>query len=235
MKRRYSGAALNGGAGDGGIQTLTRRPLRISVLISITGACLLLSGCFAPLIIPLIYGGIAAGSFMAYKTVQTVSGGKVVVAFASADSKHATPPKVLPAAQVVGVWSGTEREYKFAQTLEVDGVVRVVRLREDLLPADSGARNRAYDQACSQQQLDQIFGAVVGNEIVKSGALSFGRGGVTRNYTLEGYGCADHHLVWTDTMSVTVQSGTGTTPQTEVDDVAGQAWGERVIQARAKT
>jgi hypothetical protein len=35
-------------------------------------------------------------------------------------------------------------------------------------------------------------------------------------------------------MSVTVQAGNGTTAQTDVDDIAGQAWGERVLEARGK-
>jgi hypothetical protein len=35
-------------------------------------------------------------------------------------------------------------------------------------------------------------------------------------------------------MSVTVQAGNGTTAQNDVDDIAGQAWGERVLEARNK-
>jgi hypothetical protein len=212
--------------------------LRLSVLAGAGSLCLSLSGCFAPLLIPLIYGGMAVGvvggSFVAYKTVQTAGGGKVVVAFASTDKKKSSPPQPLPAVEAAGIWSGTEREKKFAQTLETAGVMRVVNLREDSLPAAPDARAQAYDQACREQKVDQIFSAVDGGETVKSGALSFGRGGVTHALTLEGYGCAEHKLIWTDSMSVTVQAGNGTTPQSDVDDIAGQAWGERVLGARSK-
>jgi hypothetical protein len=212
--------------------------LRLSVLAGTGSLCLSLSGCFAPLLIPLVYGGMAVGvvggSFVAYKTVQTAGGGKVVVAFASADKKKSSPPKPLPTAEVAGIWSGTEREKKFAQTLETAGVMQVVSLREDLLPAAPEARAQAYEHVCGEQKVDQIFSAVDGGETVKSGALSFGRGGVTHALTLESYGCAEHKVVWTDSMSVTVQAGNGTTPQNDVDDIAGQAWGERVLEARNK-
>jgi hypothetical protein len=156
------------------------------------------------------------------------------VAFASTDKKKSSPPKPLPTAEVAGIWSATEREKKFAQTLENAGVMHVVSLREDLLPAAPDLRAQAYDHVCSEQKVDQIFSAVDAGETVRSGALSFGRGGVTHALTLESYGCAEHQLVWTDSMSVTVQAGNGTTAQTDVDDIAGQAWGERVLEARGK-
>jgi hypothetical protein len=57
------------------------------------------------------------------------------VAFASTDKKKSSPPKPPPTAEVAGIWSATEREKKFAQTLENAGVMHVVSLREDLLPA----------------------------------------------------------------------------------------------------
>ncbi len=50
---------------------------------------------------------------------------------------------------------------------------------------------------------------------------------------IEGYSCSAGNIVWADTMATVVEAGSKPTPQAEIDTAGGQAWGERVLQARS--
>ncbi len=118
-------------------------------------------------------------------------------------------------------------------TLQASGKFRTVSAQADTLPTTVDQRKRAYEGACQRQRVDLVLSGVDDGETVNSNMLSFKRGAVTRKITLEGYGCAAHSLIWGDAMAIIVESGRQATPQSEIDGAAGQAWGERILQARA--
>jgi hypothetical protein len=62
--------------------------------------------------------------------------------------------------------------------------------------------------------------------------MSFRRGSVTQKLNLVGYSCTAHKAVWVDAMAVVVESGKSPTPQAEIDHIAGDAWADRLGQAR---
>jgi hypothetical protein len=176
-------------------------------------------------------GAVAVTGFVVYKSVQTTGGGSVRIAFGSADPKKAQPPQPLPSAAAVGVWSHGEMEHKYAETLKAGGRFRVVQSDGGPIPISSEDRAKGYLALCKTQKVNVVFAAVDEGQTVNSNMLSFKRGALTHKLTLEGFGCKDQKLVWLDTMAVVIESGSKPTPQAEVDDIAGQAWGERVIQA----
>lgn len=196
-----------------------------------------LSGCIVaavPLIMAAGAAGVAATGFVVYKSVQTTSGGTVRIAFGSADSRRASPPQPLPGGNAVAVWADGGRSRKFAGTLQASGKFRVAEPDVGGLATDTNERNRGYDEVCRNRRVDLVFAAVDEGQSVKSNMLSFKRGALIHKLALEGYGCTAHRIVWVDTMAVVIESGGQPTPQSEIDAVAGQAWGERVLQARAE-
>lgn len=212
--------------------------MKIAKFVRLAGVCVLsasLSGCIVAAV-PLVMaaGAVAAGAtgFFVYKSVQTKSGGTVRVAYGSRDDKTAQPPAPLPQGRVVAVWGSGERETRFEQTLRNDGRFDVRRAPGGPPPADASARAAAYGQVCDDTHADLVFAAVDEGETVSSNALSFKRGTSTRKYALEGYACGQRATGWSDTMAVIVESGSKAASQSEIDDIAGQAWAERVEAAR---
>lgn len=212
--------------------------MRTVRLLRLLGVCALsasLSGCIVAAV-PLVMaaGAVAAGAtgFFVYKSVQTKSGGTVRVAFGSRDDKTAQPPAPLPQGRVVAVWGSGERETRFERTLKGDGRFDVRRAPGGPPPEDASARAAAFGQVCDDTRAELVFAAVDQGETVNSNALSFKRGSSTHKFGLEGYACGQRAVAWSDTMAVIVESGSKSTSQAEIDDIAGQAWAERVQAAR---
>jgi hypothetical protein len=204
-----------------------RRTVRLlTTTVMVSSLSIALSGCLIAAV-PLVMGAAAAvGGFAVYKTVQTVGGGTVRIAFDSKDSKKGSPPPALPAGtSTVAVWQGGAREKKFAEGLQASGKFRVST-------ASSEGGDKAYDNACRARRVDMIMAAVDQGQSVKSNMLSFKRGNATQTLSLQGFSCATHQVVWTETMQVIIESGSKPMAQSEVDDIAGQAWADRVIQAK---
>ena len=180
-----------------------------------------LSGCLIAAV-PLVMAGAAAvGGYAVYKTVQTTTGGTVRIAFDSKDAKKASPPPALPSpSATVAVLGGGQREKKFSDALQASGKFRV-----------SQATGEA-DAACRARRVDLVMSAVDQGQAVKSNLLSFQRGNSTQTYSLQGYSCATHMVAWTQSMQVIIESGSKPMAQGEIDDIAGQAWADRVIQAK---
>jgi hypothetical protein len=194
-----------------------------------------LSGCIVaavPLIMAAGAASVAATGFVVYKTVQTTNGGTVRIAFGSTDSKHALPPQPLPAGSVT-VAAATQREQVLGERLQASGKFKVAPSEGAYLLAAPDDRARSYATICQRQRVNMVLAAVDDGQIVNSNMLSFKRGGLTHKLGLEAYGCAAHAVVWHDEMAVIIESGGKPTPQAEIDAAAGQAWADRLIQARA--
>ena len=99
------------------------------------------------------------------------------------------------------------------------------------LPGSDSDRHAAYASMCSGNHVDVIFAAVDQGQTVSSNTMSFKPGTVTDKLVIEGYGCSAEKIVWSDTMATVIEAGSKPTPQSEIDTAAGQAWGERVLQA----
>lgn len=209
---------------------------RFGALMGIVVLSVNLSGCIVaavPIIMAAGVGVVAVAGFAVYKTVQTTGGGTMQIAFGSKDSKHASPPPPLPAVGAVAVWPAGLREETFAGTLKASGKLQVKPLAgAGALPGSDADRHAAYATLCTGNPVDVIFAAVDQGQTVNSNMMSFKRGSVTDKLTIEGYGCSAGKIVWTDTMATVIEAGSKPTPQAEIDTAAGQAWGERVLQAR---
>jgi hypothetical protein len=179
-----------------------------------------LSGCLIAAVPLVMAAGAAAGGFAIYKTVQTTSGGSVRISFNSKDSRKASPPPALPSPSAsVAVLTGGAREKKFADALQASGKFRVSQATGDAA------------SACGRR-VDLVMSAVDQGQAVKSNMLSFQRGNVTQTLSLQVYSCTTHMVAWTETMQVIIEAGSKPTPQSEIDEIAGQAWADRVIQAK---
>jgi hypothetical protein len=207
-------------------------------LAAITGIGLLsvnLTGCIVaavPLVMAAGVGVVAITGFAVYKTVQTTGGGTMQIAFGSKDAKHAAPPPRLPTASTIAVWPIGLREATFAATLKDSGKLHLMPLADPgPLPGSDADRHAAYSSLCSGNHVDVIFAALDQGQTVSSNMMSFRRGTVTDKLIIEGYGCTAQKIVWTDTMATVIEAGSKPTPQAEIDTAAGQAWGERVLQA----
>jgi hypothetical protein len=209
-------------------------PKGLSACAAIGALSISLSGCIVvaiPLLMAAGVGAVAVTGFVVYKSVQTTSGGTVRIAFGSTDAKNATPPQPLPPSPAIAVWSNGALERKFADTLKASGGFRVVQADAGAIPVASDERAKGYVGICRAQKVNTVMAAVDDGQTVNSNMLSFKRGALTHKLTLEGFGCAEQKLIWLDTMAVVVESGGKPTPQSEIDDIAGQAWGERVVAA----
>ena len=210
-------------------------------LTSIT-ACVMavsLSGCIVaaiPLIMVAAGAGVALTGFVVYKSVQTSGGGNVRVAFGSTEKDKATPPQPLPTARDVSVWPGGQREIRLVEKLQAANAYRSVNLVRGVDAGGLGGaddqRAKAFDGACATQPVDLIFAAVDLGEKVDSNMLSFKRGSLTHKLNLVAYSCAQHKAVWVDAMAVIVESGNNPTPQAEIDNIAADAWADRLAMAR---
>jgi hypothetical protein len=202
-----------------------RRTVRFLTTGVVMGAMsVTLSGCLIAAV-PLVMGAAAAvGGYAVYKTVQTASGGTVRIAFDSKDSKKASPPPALPTPSgSITVIGGGTRERKFADGLQASGKFRV---------SQAAGEVGAYENACKARRVDIVMGAVDQGQTVKSNMLSFQRGNSTQTLSLQGYSCASHQIAWTQSMQVIIESGSKPQAQSEIDEIAGQAWADRVIQAK---
>ena len=198
-----------------------------------------LSSCVAA--IPLVMvaasaGAVAVAGFAVYKTVQTASGGQVRIEFGSTDAKKASPPKPLPPGATVYVYGGGAREKKFADTLQASGKFRSVTGGEDsrapdLSSLNAGQVDDAMKEACRSRRPDLVFAAINVGEQKQSNLLSLKRSNSTQQVTLQAYECRAQRIGWTENMNV-VNESRKDVPKTEVDAVGGQAWAERVIQAK---
>jgi hypothetical protein len=197
----------------------TVRCLTTTVVLSTLSVTL--SGCLIAAV-PLVMAGAAAvGGYAVYKTVQTASGGTVRIAFDSKDAKKASPPPPLPSpSATVAVLGSGEREKKFSDSLQASGKFRVSQATGDA------------DAACRARRVDLVMSAVDQGQAVKSNLLSFQRGNSTQTFSLQGYSCATHMVAWTQSMQIIIESGSKPMAQGEIDDIAGQAWADRVIQAK---
>jgi hypothetical protein len=204
-----------------------RRTIRFLTTTLVVGSLsVTLSGCLIAAV-PLVMGAAAAvGGYAVYKTVQTASGGTVRIGFDAKDAKKASPPPALPSPSgTIGVWQGGAREKKFADALQASGKFRVSQV-----PAESG--DKAYDNACRTRRVDIIMAAIDQGQTVKSNMLSFQRGNSTQTLSLQGYSCTTHQVAWTQSMQIIIEVGSKAMAQSEIDEVAGQAWADRVIQAK---
>jgi hypothetical protein len=199
-----------------------RRTIRLfATTVAVTALSVTLSGCLIAAVPLVMAAGAAAGGFAIYKTVQTTSGGSVRISFDSKDAKKASPPPPLPSpSATVAVIGAGVRDKKFSDALQASGKFRVSQATGDA------------DGACRARRVDLVMSAVDQGQAVKSNMLSFQRGNVTQTLTLQGYSCASHMVAWTQSMQVIVEAGSKPTPQNEIDEIAGQAWADRVIQAR---
>jgi hypothetical protein len=207
---------------------------RLSAFAAVGALSISLSGCIivaVPLLMAAGVGAVAVTGFVVYKSVQTTSGGTVRIAFGSSDAKKATPPQPFPASPVVGVWSSGPMERKVAETLKASGRFRVVEADAGAIPVAAEDRAKGYLSICHAHKVTTVLAAVDEGQTVNSNMLSFKRGALTHKLTLEGFGCSIQKIVWLDTMAVVIESGGKPTPQAEVDNIAGQAWAERVIEA----
>ncbi len=209
---------------------------RCGAVVTIGALCFELSGCIiaaVPVMMAAGAGVVAVGGFAVYKTVQTTGGGTMEIAFGSKDAKHAPPPPPLPGVSTLAVWPVGHREEAFASVVKASGKVRVAPLvGVGMLPGTQTDRYAAYATACHGNSADVIFAAIDQGQTVSSNMMSFKRGSVTDKLTIEGYGCSAGKIVWTDSMATVVEAGSKPTPQSEIDDAAGRAWGERVLLAQ---
>lgn len=208
---------------------------RVARAIGLCALSVQLSGCIVaavPLIMAAGAASVAVAGFAVYKTVQTTGGGSVKIGFGSSDPKHPTPPKPLPPANTVAVLGSGVREIKFAAALRASARFRIVR--DDPVTFLPGSpEGPAYEDLCRRTRVDLVLAAVDLGQTVNSNMLSFSRGGLTQKLSLTGYSCASHQVAWSDPMAVVIESGAKPTPQSEIDAIAGQAWSERIVQAKA--
>lgn len=213
------------------------RQLRNATAVVATAATL--SSCVAA--VPMVMmaasaGAVALAGFAIYKTVQTASGGQVRIEFGSTDAKKATPPKPLPPGNVVYVYGGGAREKKFVETLQASGKFRSVTGGQDahapdLAAMNSGQVDDAMRDACRSRRPDLVFAAINVGVHVQSNLLSLKRGNATQQVTLQTYDCRAQRVGWTENMAVVNESHKDV-PAAEIDGVAGQAWAERVLEAK---
>lgn len=215
---------------------MSLRWTRLARVMGLGVLSLQLSGCLiaaVPLMMAAGAATVAVAGFAVYKTVQTTSGGTVRIGFGASDTKHPLPPKPLPppTGMVAVLGTGT-REAKFATDLRASARFRLVRDDPGVL-APSSVSGPEYDAMCRRDRVDMVFAAIDLGQMVQSNLLSFSRGGVTQKLSLTAYGCAARQVVWSDTMAVVIEAGGKPTQQAEIDVIAGQAWAERIVQAKA--
>ena len=208
---------------------------RIVAVMGIGALSVNLGGCIVaavPLLMAATVGVVAVTGFAVYKTVQTTGGGSVRIAFGSKDSKAKSPPPPLPAVASIAVWPGGVREGKFADTLQASGKIQVrPSTATTALPAGDAERYAAYSSLCGRSRAEMVFAAIDLGQTVESNLASFKRSSMIDKFTLEGFRCDAGKVTWSDSMATVIEVGSKPTPQAEIDAAAGQAWGERVLQA----
>ncbi len=209
--------------------------MRVARMAGLCALSVQLSGCLiaaVPLVMAAGAAGVAVAGFAVYKTVQTTSGGTVRIGFGSSDPKHPTPPKPLPLGTTVAVLGDGVREMKFTSSLRASARFRAVYADPTHFVPGS-AEAPAYEALCRRTRADLVFAAVDLGQTVQSNILSFSRGGLTQKLSLVAYGCTTHQVAWSDTMAIVIEAGGKPTPQSEIDTITGQAWSERIVQAKA--
>jgi hypothetical protein len=206
---------------------------RLAALIGVGAVSVNLSGCIVaavPLIMAAGAGAVAVAGFAVYKTVQTSGGGSLQIGFGSADPKHPAPPPPLPDVNSVAVWPGNQRDETFANALKVAKLTVKPIPGAGALPTAEADQLAAFAAKCPSLKVDVIFASFELGQTVNSSMMK--RSSVTDKIRIEGYGCRDRKIVWSDAMAIVITAGKEPTPQSEIDTAAGQAWAERVLQAR---
>lgn len=214
-----------------------------AILLSLS---VLMSGCVA-IALPLMAAGTLAGmgiaGFSMFKTVQTMTGGKVAVGFGSKDSKTVPPPQPLPLVKTIGIWPNGDREVFLAESLIASGRFKVITPSSagrslaslavdfDLSSKTMAEQSQDFDKLCGAVKADLILAAKDIGLSSNSGFFKIKRGGFTISSELIGYSCTNHSVVWRDTMAVTQETGGSSTADGEVAKIAGEAWAERILSA----
>ncbi|MFC3053619.1 hypothetical protein [Kordiimonas pumila] len=187
-----------------------------------------LSGCAAVPLFMLV--GVGAATFAVHKVVQTQSGGEIKVAFPAVDGREA-PPQPLPSGRTVAVWSNGEREERFIAALRASGTFTVHSLPE--IEASTGAdMTDAFMAACQTSKADLIFAATDEDVSKKKNLLSIDRAATTYTLHLLVFSCTENTVTWKDRMALIVEQGKIQPTESELQQVAGDMWAERILVAK---
>ncbi len=201
-----------------------------------------LSGCIAA--IPLIaYGSMAVEGFMAYKTVQTASGGSVEIKFPGKDGKTAPAEPIAPVARIA-VWPGSEAEVRFTERLQSSGkftsvvspaavsaILTDTKTPADLSQLTDTEQSGAFDTVCRHTHADFVFAAHAHPASTDANVFSFSRPNATFKVDLFGYSCAQHQIAWRDLLLLIINAGTSSASSSEMLQAGGDAWADRVFEA----
>lgn len=223
----------------GGLGTFGPKVVRVGVGF----LCFSLSGCVAAALVPLA-ASVGAVGLSTYKLVQTESGGSVGVDYPKGPDGKVKPPGALAPAVRLAVWPGDESTVRFAEKLEQVGRFKVTapatvtaRLADVNVPADlnkmtDGERDGAFDIVCKRFGVELVFAERGRGIRQNTNMLSLSRATVTSDIDFLAYSCASHALVWTDHMTLVVGLSESHQPtNSELAEVAGDAWADRVMQA----
>lgn len=206
----------------------------------------LLSGCVAaaaPMMMGLTVGMVGLTGFAVHKTVQSGTGGEVAVAFPSTEDGETIPPQTLPPIQHIAVWQGNEREVYFSEALAASGTFDVTSpaqtsafVRGKVPTTDLGQltereQTEAFAVLCNAAEADMVFAARDLGMKTKKNTFSFSRGQQSYTTDLMGFSCSQNSIVWREQMALIVEIGDKTPSDAERNQIAGEMWAERVIEA----
>jgi hypothetical protein len=218
-----------------------RRAVRIAAAISISTA---LCGCIAAALVPLVAEGGAIG-FGRYKLFQTAGGGSVGIDFLKGPDGKTLPPQPIPAVHRVAVWPGDVENVHFAEKLQNRGRYDVVgpasvsmiltdtKTSNDLRQMTDHERDAAFSVICRRTAAAMVFGGRPLGTTANTNSFSFSYANITMTEDLFGYSCAKRQVVWRDQLTAVAQISDSNASNSEIDGAAGDAWGDRVLQAPA--
>lgn len=195
-----------------------------------------LSGCVAAAIPLAALAMPAISGFVLYKAYKTVSGGSAEVSFTSKS------PSPLSPVTRIAVWPGDEGSVRLAEQLAssgktitspsaVAGHLAAQGLSTSLQLMTEAERAAAYAAVCRRAQVELVFATMAGGVEVNRNLLSFSGPNHTYRANITAYSCGQQAIVWRDEMSVVVE-GEGRQPaNSEISQVAAQAWAERILEA----
>jgi hypothetical protein len=196
----------------------------------------------AAALVPIV-AEVGAVGLSTYKLVQTESGGSVGIDFPKGKDGKVLPPQPLTPVSRAAVWPGDAGTVRFAEKLGQAGLkvsppATVLAKLADLHPTvdlnqvTEAERDEAFDAVCKRLGVELVFAARSLGTSSDSNTFSLSRATVTSKADLLAYSCARKQIVWTDQIVLVVELGASHTPtSSEIAQVGGDAWAERVLIA----
>ena len=221
------------------------RSLQLAAIASTT----FLSGCVAALpaiAVASTVVGAAVYGYLGYKVYQSASGAEIQIGFEN-DFVAQSVQAELAAANSMAFWPSPNRSLivaseRIGTTLGISNITPPATTAERLRSAGiatsvemmtDSERASVFERAANVLDADFVLVLAEAGIETDTGLLSLRRTTVTSNYDVYLYSRASNTEVWTSRLIAEVGMGRNTPSQTEIDEIAGRAIADRLVDFSA--